>query len=316
MNPPDDRCDVSFAIASYNSLPFLEEAIASALAQEGVSVEVLVVDDHGTDGSMALAEEWSRRDGRVRVLQTPRNGGPGAARNIAIENMRGDWYAVLDSDDLIAPERSRVLIDAAGKTGADMIADDLLVFGEGVEEARHLPADMRAGIGQIDADTYFRSSVMFGKRPNLGFLKPMIRARALETGASRYKPGLRIGEDDELVVRLLLAGMKYVVLPTPLYRYRKHGNSISHRLSLANAEKMLASERELASDLRAAGMDSEAYRTRLRSIERAAAFTRSIMALKDRRPVTALTALLSAPSAALLYSMPLGAAIRRLTGKA
>lgn len=320
MKQSDGKCDVSFAIASYNSLPFLGEAIRSALAQTSVSVEVLVVDDHSSDGSKAAAEEWSRRDSRVRVLQTQRNGGPGAARNVAIDHMRGDWYAILDSDDLVTPERSRLLIDAAEADNADMIADDLVVFGDAIVETRHLATEATGSsapqsLKLIDTETYFRSTVMFGKRPNLGFLKPMIRASALRSTGVRYQADLRIGEDDEFVVRLLLAGLRYALLPQAHYLYRKHGASVSHRLSLANAEAMLLSEQAVAHDIREAGLTSDAYDTRYRSIERATAFTRSVTALKKRRVAAAITPLLATPRAALLYSMPIGAMIRRMTGR-
>src|SRR3989304_2564250 len=97
MRDSPNPCDVSFAIACHNSLPYLDEAVASALGQQDVTVEVIIVDDGSKDGSLARAKEWAERDARVRVLQTPENLGPGGARNLAIESMRGTWYAVLDS---------------------------------------------------------------------------------------------------------------------------------------------------------------------------------------------------------------------------
>ena len=86
---------------------------------------------------------------------------------------------------------------------------------------------------------------MFGASPNLGFLKPMIRRRVLERTGIRYDPSLRIGEDDALIVQLLLAGARYRLMPQAGYFYRKHGSSISHRLSLDHAERMMASERQI-----------------------------------------------------------------------
>lgn len=312
MRDEAPSCDVSFAIACYDALPYLDAAIESALAQEDVSVEVLVVEDHGSDASLAHAEAWQARDTRVRVFRTPANGGPGAARNIAMSEMRGRWFAVLDSDDLITPQRSRRLIDAADAHGADLIADDLVLFGEGIGEHRFLPPELAAKGGRwIDPELYFASTIMLGSQPNLGFLKPMIRKSALDVSGVRYDPDLRIGEDDALIVRLLLAGLAYYLLPEPGYRYRKHGASISHRLSLANAERMLRSEHRLRDDLAAAGLAGGAYRRRLGSIERAVAFTRSVEALKARRPLAALAPLLANPRAALLYALPLKARFRR-----
>lgn len=312
MTAPD-HCDVSFAIACFNAMPYLDEAIKSALDQEGVSVEVIIVDDGSSDDSRECAEAWSRRDERVRLLRTPQNLGPGGARNMAIETMRGTWYAVLDSDDLIDPQRSSLLIARAESIGADLIADGLRVFGEGVEEHDFLDADWPEDGRWVDLESYFASTVMFGSKPNLGFLKPMIRRTTLEQGPFRYDPGLRIAEDDELIVRLLLAGNRYFVLPRPGYRYRKHGASISHRLSVANAERMLVSERKVRECVAEKTGLTGTYRHRWRALLRAVAFTRAIDALKARKPVKALAAIAGTPGAIRLFSMPISARLRRWT---
>lgn len=299
--------DVSVAIACFNAMPYLPEAIDSALQQRGVTVEVLIVDDHGSDDSFAYAQQRAASDSRIRVFQTPENQGPGGARNIAIENMRGRWYAVLDSDDLIEPDRFAAMIAFGESHQADLVADDLTIFGENMPTARFLEGDALLDTGVISLDTYFRHSVMFGKLPNLGFLKPIIRRSVFDDGKHRYQPDLRIGEDDELIAQLLLSGADYRLLPSAGYRYRKHENSISHRLSLANAQRMLASERELRAEVERRGHLTAAYRRRYRSIEQAVAFTQAVEALKQRRPGSAIMAIARNPAAARHFWLPLAA---------
>lgn len=70
-------------------MPYLDEAIESALAQTDVTFEVLIVDDGSSDGSVERAKEWARRDPRVRFFTTTSNGGPGAARNVALDSHAG-----------------------------------------------------------------------------------------------------------------------------------------------------------------------------------------------------------------------------------
>ncbi len=299
--------DVSFAVASYNCRDYLEAAVASALAQRDVTLEVLIVDDGSSDGSRELAERLARDDDRVRVLATERNGGPGAARNVAIGAMRGRWYAVLDSDDLVAPERSATLIAAADANGADMVADDLLVFGEGLEESRFLRGREPSG-RWIELERYFTDGVLFGSTPDPGFLKPMIRRVLLERTGITYDERLRIAEDDNLIVRLLLAGARYWLEPQPLYRYRKHAASISHRLSHDHIERMMAA----ATRLSEAGVDSAAFRRRTAALENGVAFTRAIDALKTRRPFAALAAVAHRPASIALFAMPIRARLKRL----
>lgn len=310
--PSVDRCEISFAVACYNAMPYLPAAIESALAQTDVQVEVLVIDDGSTDGSMACANEYAARDTRVRVLRTPQNCGPAGARNIAIREMRGNWFAVLDSDDLVMPERSRRLIDEANASKADFIADDLVVFGAGRTDRTFLSQDATQSAFWLTLEGYFRDAIMYGKRPNPGFLKPMIRREALEKHGIGYNSNLRIAEDDELIVRLLLAGCQYRIVPQAMYRYRKHAQSISHRLSSDHARRMLASEKVLKADLERQGSVTPVYRRRWRALVSAEAFARAIDALNARRLGDALSILAATPSALPLFAMPITARIGRM----
>lgn len=307
--------DVSFAVACYNAGDYLVPAVTSALAQKEVRVEVLIVDDGSTDGSIAVAESLVRADPRVRLLQTPVNSGPAGARNIALSEMRGEWFAVLDADDLVLPDRSRALIDLAEQEGADLVADNLVVFGEGIAEKPFLRIMLDDGWHRLTLEDYFAQSRLLEDVPNPGFLKPMIRRSVIDATMLRYNEQLKIGEDDELIVRLLTRGRTYVVHHTPRYRYRKHGASISHRLSLDHAERMMAAERTIRDMIGPAQAARPSYRGRWRAMVRGLAFTRSIDFLKRRRLLDAAATLLREPGAVLLYRHPVAAALRRFTGQ-
>ena len=311
----EPRPEVSVAIACYNAVGYLEAAVASALGQEGVSLEVVIVDDHSTDGSLALAHSLASLDSRVRVLQTAENGGPAAARNVALAKMRGDWFAVLDSDDLFEPGRLRQLLGAAERSGADFVADDLCVFGEGIDthamvgERAPLPGDW------ISLETYLDRSRMFAETVALGYLKPVIRASVIRELGLRYNTGMRIGEDDDLILQLLSAGKRYRFVPEPLYRYRKHDASISHRLSVDHAQRMLSAEADIRARIGPSIAQGRPYRRRWAAMVRGLAFVRSVDMVKRGRFGAAVATLLRHPSAILLYKMPIEAALRRRLGK-
>jgi len=318
INSPSaaDRApQVSFAVACYNAQPFLRDAIESALNQRDVDVEVLVVDDGSADTSLEEAKRLAATDPRVRVFQTPQNGGPAAARNIALEEMRGQWFAILDSDDLIDPERSARLLDMAEREGADLIADNLVVFGEGMETHPFL-TQQEVGAGrQIELSEYFSRSQLFSDRAAFGFLKPMIRRSVMESPKVRYNEALRIAEDDELIVRLLNAGLRYYLAPVAHYHYRKHAGSISHRLSVDNATRMMNAERDIREMIGPQRAQTPEYQKRFASLERGLAFVTSIEHLQSRRVWPALKTILQCPSAALHYRMPIEARLKRMLGR-
>ncbi|NVE93341.1 glycosyltransferase [Altererythrobacter sp. JGD-16] len=305
--------DVTFAVASFNSGKYLEECVNSALSQVGIACEVIIVDDGSTDGSDALAQRLAEVDERVRFFRTPSNRGPGGARNIALENMRGDWYAVLDSDDLLVPERSERLIAAAKARGANMVADDLHLFGEGMETTAFLVGSNLPDT-LVTLDRYFEDSAMYGPAPNPGFLKPMIARALIEETGIRYDEKLRVAEDDDLIIRLLMEGGRYYVAPEAGYLYRKHEQSISHRLSPKHAAAMGERAKTLELDVKDAGLESPAFRTRQNAMRQAVAFTLAIEALKAGKPLAAMGEVLREPASIRHFAMPIKARLKRFAG--
>jgi glycosyltransferase involved in cell wall biosynthesis len=100
---PNTTPRVSALVPVYNGERYLAEALDSALAQQFDALEVVVVDDGSTDGSGRIARDYAARDSRVRVV-TQGNAGLPAARNAAIAAARGEFFALLDADDIWLPD--------------------------------------------------------------------------------------------------------------------------------------------------------------------------------------------------------------------
>lgn len=281
---------VSLLMANYNGARYIEDAIGSALAQSLREVEVIVVDDCSTDDSLDRARRIAAMDPRVIVERLAHNGGPGAARNRALELARGEWIAILDSDDLMHPRRLERLIQAAEASGADMIADDLMLFDQdGAQPPRSFLARRDDRPYWLDLAAYLNAGVLLGKAPNPGFLKPVIRRAPIVDQHIRYDPALRIAEDDYFIIRLLAAGMKYRIVPTLGYFYRKHSSSISHRLERDHITAMAHASghaRQWVATFTAA--IERGFSRREAGFRRALAFTDVVTALKARRPLAAL----------------------------
>jgi hypothetical protein len=111
---------VSVVIPCYNYGRYLPQAVDSALSQEGVDVEVIVVDDASTDGSAAVAWRLASVDPRVTVVHHKVNQGHIATYNDGLSRAGGRYVTLLSADDLIAPgalARATALMEAHPRVG-------------------------------------------------------------------------------------------------------------------------------------------------------------------------------------------------------
>lgn len=305
---------VTIVMANYNGARYLEAALQSVLAQSLRNIEVIVADDASTDDSTQQAASIASVDTRVRLLRTSTNGGPAVARNLCLAASRGRWIAVMDSDDLMHPDRLERLVTAAERDGADIVADDLLIFHENPalppETCLHGNAALSAF--WVDAADYVRVNTLFSGRQSLGYLKPLIRASLIADNDLRYDTTLRIAEDYDFILRLLLRGARFRVYPQLRYFYRKHSESISHRLSRQTLEPMLAAHDR--AHTMACGQDGRldaAMAMRRTSLQLALDFDDLVSALKRHDWRDAMAQAIRRPRVAALLRGPL---IDRLHG--
>lgn len=282
---------ISVVMANYNGAAWLEAALRSVLSQYVRDIEVIVSDDRSADDSLAVAEAVARADPRVRILAAPVNGGAGACRNRALDAARGEWIAIVDSDDLILPARFEAML--AASAGADIVADNLSLFSDDTGEdiglhLRNLPGPM-----QVTPEGFVRSELAGPGHGPLGYLKPMIRRRCL--GETRYREDLPVGEDHDLVLRLLLGGARMVVLPEAHYRYRRRAGSASHRLAAAAIRAMIAAQDDLAAGPALTDAMRRLFARRRRELCRELRFTELVTRLKGRDAAGALGLILRDP---------------------
>lgn len=279
---------VSVIMANFRGAAYLARSMACVLAQTAVPLELIVADDASDDDSVAIAQGIAARDPRVRVIASSVNAGPAVSRNLALDAARGEWVSVVDSDDLIHPDRTGRLIALARDRDADIVADDLVYFGavpdpqgKTLLQSLNLTAPMVLTVAD-----YLRANAGAGM-PAYGYLKPLIRRRVL--GARRYDPSLRIGEDYDLILRMLIDGARFIVAGDPLYAYRRHAGSISHRLTADAVAAMLAAHRSLPAltDPKA----RQAAREVDRQLDRALRYERLVHDIKARRWASALVRL-------------------------
>ncbi len=110
---------VSVIMPAYNAEDYIEAAIRSVMAQTVTDWELFVLDDGSTDNTCAVVEALEKEDFRVRLLRNERNLGAANTRNRGFELSRGNYVALLDSDDVWKPDKLEKQIALLEETGAD-----------------------------------------------------------------------------------------------------------------------------------------------------------------------------------------------------
>ena len=108
--------EVTIGIPVYNVERYIRKSLDSALAQTFKSVEFLILDDCGTDGSIDIVKEYQQKHSRgkdIRVVRQPQNMGIGHGRNRIVDEAKGHYLYFMDSDDEIAPNAIELLYENA-----------------------------------------------------------------------------------------------------------------------------------------------------------------------------------------------------------
>lgn len=206
---------VSVVICAHNAGHFLRDAILSIVRQTHRNLEILVIDDGSTDGSIEAARK-NIDDPRIRWIAQPHLGKP-AALNRALELMTGKYYAIQDADDESFPNRiERQVLCMESNTdlaiafcGYNLILNNRRVapifFDRSRERCRRMIARIR--LPQHDPTAMYRCSLV---RP------------------FRYANDLRIGQGIDYVMQI---GERYpmLVMPECLYTYRVHQGGVTKR---------------------------------------------------------------------------------------
>ncbi|WP_329442540.1 bifunctional glycosyltransferase family 2 protein/CDP-glycerol:glycerophosphate glycerophosphotransferase [Streptomyces canus] len=107
----------SVIVPAYKVQAYLPACLESVLSQSYEDLELIVVDDASPDVCGEIADEFTARDPRVRIVHLARNRGLGPARNAGISEATGDYLVFLDGDDTLTPHALRTIADRLKETG-------------------------------------------------------------------------------------------------------------------------------------------------------------------------------------------------------
>ena len=215
--------DVSVVIPTRNRSTLLALALRSVLQQRDVDLEVIVVDEASTDDTPAVLARIG--DPRVRVIRHDRPQGVSAARNRGVADAAAEWVAFLDDDDLWAPDKVGLQLQAARQSGA------LWVYVGHVNI--NMDHRVTGGAPPLTPAELVKELPRHNVVPG-GCSGVMVSKRALEL-AGQFDPRLQPLADWDLWLRLAHTGLPACV-PHPLVGYRLHGNQMSLEAARVEAE--------------------------------------------------------------------------------
>ena len=111
---------VSIIVPVYNAQSHLSRCLESICGQEYKDLELIVINDGSKDKSLPVCEEFRKKDSRI-LLVDKANSGVSDTRNLGLKLAGGKYVQFVDSDDYIAPDYTARLVEAAEKTGADLV---------------------------------------------------------------------------------------------------------------------------------------------------------------------------------------------------
>ena len=216
---------VSVIIPVYNSAQYIKRCLQSVNAQKINDLEVLLIDNCGTDDSIALAEAFIRHSRRKdithRIAATPTNNGPAAARNLGLQLATGEYVAFLDADDWIEPDMYESLY--AKVQGSDMCCGDLWQDYEDGRES-HILRNNRMPQGELTIS--MRKLVL---RSFVSYFTTYIYRREWLLQNGIVFPETKSAEDSAFLTCCLLSANRIQQVSTPFYHYIIHWGSLTSR---------------------------------------------------------------------------------------
>ncbi len=223
---------ISVIVPVYNVEPYLRKCMDSILGQTDPELEILVIDDGSTDQSGEICDEYAKADSRIRVFHTE-NRGLSEARNLGLDEAKGDYFGFVDSDDWIEPDMYEILLKTAVETGADVV--ECSVYLEYPDRTEEVNRQDRKMTGMQAVAALLHNDLSDGVWNKLYRRKCFDRIRF---------PKDRIFEEIATTYRVFSEADIVCSVAKPEYHYLQRPNGLSKETNMKNLVDYHYSQRE------------------------------------------------------------------------
>jgi len=207
---------VTVIVPAFNAAGTLAETLDSLVAQDLDCWTAIIVDDGSSDGTVAVALDYERRDKRFSLVRQA-NAGVSAARNTGLAAAGSEWVLFLDSDDWISPDFFRKMLKAAAaqpRAGAIYCG-----YNRVKPDGTRLPQDWDENVGENPFRSFARGCPVV--------VHGVIVKRALVADVGGFDPALATCEDWDLWQKVARTGAKFAAVPDTMAFYRLREGSLS-----------------------------------------------------------------------------------------
>lgn len=247
---------VSVVVKSYNHAPYVRQTIQSILDQSFQDFEIVVTDDNSSDGTPDVVRQF--HDDRIKLEVSPRNNGISMTMNSVIARARGEYIAILNSDDFALPGRLETQVDFLEKRPdvSALFGLPLPVDENGKQTASFNDFDRALSFPDFNRSTWLNS---FFFRGNCLCAPTAMVRRSVYDKVGNYDPRLTNLQDFDMWIRVLKAGYNIVLLPEQLTAFRIRNDN--KNMSAPRRDSILRHHFELVQILRQyIGMESRLIR--------------------------------------------------------
>ena len=121
---------ISIIIPVYNVEKYIAECLESVINQTYSNLEIICIDDCGSDNSMKIVQEYADKDNRIKIIRHEKNLGCAVARNTGIDAASGNYIFILDSDDYLMPNIIQIMYDKIKSTDLDFVNSSSKAFAD------------------------------------------------------------------------------------------------------------------------------------------------------------------------------------------
>ena len=215
--------DVSVVIPVYNTEKYLPVCIDSVLAQTGVSLEIILVDDGSTDSSPCICDKYAEEHDNITTIHI-KNSGPATAKNEGLLLAKGNYIALTDSDDKMEPMMLHKMVNAGYNHNADIVCCNYKQIDEqGV--VSHLNSTNQQYVLNHEEGLihFFSKDKIYSQCWTKLYKRQMLTDNHIEND-----PGLRTDEDFIFNIRAFIHAKTTVIVDEPLYEYTHREGSLAH----------------------------------------------------------------------------------------